>query len=175
VVERHLPDTCIDIDEGLGLSFMSTAMCKNGTNAMIAGFKGKDCDPTNKPLDDPFTVWHPAMSGFFVPTDEINSMSFWCDGLPGVDMRKPNRKAANGPNLGLILGITIPVSVTFLLVMGFAVAYSINYHFRMKVKVSIPHWHIPDTARTDMLDRNSLVLVTGTLRCEGRALSGVVE
>lgn len=34
VVERHLSDTCIDIDEGLGLSFMSTAMCKNGTNAI---------------------------------------------------------------------------------------------------------------------------------------------
>lgn len=62
----------------------------------------------NKPLDDPFTVWHPAMSGFCVPTDEINSMSFWCDGLPGVDMRKPNRKSCERSQSGVDFGDNYP-------------------------------------------------------------------
>ncbi|RDL32025.1 uncharacterized protein BP5553_09427 [Venustampulla echinocandica] len=134
--EYHLPDTCVDITEGFGLSFTRPAVCANGTNALIAGFKGKGCDPTSKPLRDPFTKWSNFMAGFCVPTDEINSMTFWCDGLEGVDMQKPNapKKAPSSSNLGLILGLSIGLGGLFVIIMGLVVAYNINYHFRMKVK-----------------------------------------
>lgn len=133
--EYHLPDTCVDVNEGLGLSFTRTAVCANGTNALITGFKGKGCDPTDKPLSEPFTKWSKFMAGFCIPTDGINSMTFWCDGLEGVDMEKPNRSSSSG-NLGLIIGLSVGLGSLLFIVMGLVVAYNINYHFRMKVKVS---------------------------------------
>lgn len=134
--EYHMPDTCLEVGQGLGLEFTEPAVCANGTKAVIAGFKGKDCDPTDKPLKDPFTLWRDEYKGLCVPTEEINSMTFWCEGLPGVDMKKPNRKAPqeHRTNLGLILGLSLGLGGAFVLILGLVVAYNINWHFRMKVK-----------------------------------------
>ena len=134
-------DTCLDVGEGLGLQFVAPAMCKNGTKAAIAGFKGKGCDPTSDPLDSPFTRWDDRVIGFCVPTEGINSMLFWCDGLKGLDMRKPYTKPSQkGPNLALILGLSLGLGGLALIILGLFVAYSINYHFRMWVKVCSPHY-----------------------------------
>jgi hypothetical protein len=72
----HSPDTCIDIDEGLGLSFSRGAICRNGTKAAASGFKGKGCDPADSPLERPFMVWDDTITGMCLPTDDIRSIAF---------------------------------------------------------------------------------------------------
>jgi hypothetical protein len=135
--ELHDPDTCIDIDQGYGLEFSRGATCKNGTKAMAAGFKGKGCDPTSNPLKDPFTAWDERIIGFCLPTDEIQSMAFWCDGFDGVDMGKPREKSKGKSNLRLILGLTLGLGGGLLLVTGgLLVGYKINWRFRTWVQVS---------------------------------------
>jgi hypothetical protein len=138
VEEHHLPDTCIEIREGFGLSFQADALCKNGTNAIIGGFAGKKCDPTKKPVKDPFTVWDKRYTNICIPTDGIQSMIFWCDGLPGLDMEKPysGPPSSGRSNLGLVVGLSVGIGALFLAVAGLVVAYNINYHFRERVKVS---------------------------------------
>jgi hypothetical protein len=153
-VEYHKPDTCIEVEQGLGLEFRATAVCANGTNALIAGFKGKDFDPTDRPLENPFTQLSNRHIGFCVPTEEINSMTFWCDGLPGVDMRKPNpRKPTKGQNLASLL------------ILGLVVAYNVNWHFRMKVKVR--------GSKVISSCRNSLAQETGISPCKAETKGAV--
>jgi hypothetical protein len=133
----YQPDTCIDVKEGLGLQLTRTATCKNGTNAWVTGFAGKGCDPTSKPLEEPFTKWDDRMAGFCLPTVEINSMAFWCDGFDDIDMKrpKPPKKLKSKSHLGLIIGLSVGIGGTLFIIMGLVVAYSINYHFRERVKV----------------------------------------
>jgi hypothetical protein len=135
--EMHDPDTCVDIDQGHGLEFSRRATCKNGTKAMAAGFKGKGCDPTSKPLKHPFTAWDERHIGLCLPTDEIQSMAFWCDGFDGVDMGKPREESKGKSNLQLILGLTLGLGGGLLLVAGgLLVGYKINWRFRTWVHVS---------------------------------------
>ncbi|KAG9232600.1 hypothetical protein BJ875DRAFT_466312 [Amylocarpus encephaloides] len=130
----YAPDTCIDITENFGLQLSAPGVCQNGTKAIIAGFAGKNCDPTSKPLKDPFTKWDDRVIGFCLPTDGINSMTFWCDGIEGVDMTKPRVfPKKGGSNLGLIVGLSVGIGSLLFIVLGLVVAYSINYHFRTKV------------------------------------------
>jgi hypothetical protein len=128
------PDVCIDVKENMGLQLTGTAKCKNGTDALVAGFAGKNCDPTSKPLAEPFTKWDDRMKGFCLPTDGIRSMTFWCNGFDDIDMQKP-RPAKKSSNLGLIIGLSAGIGGFLLIAMGLVVAYSINYHFREWVKV----------------------------------------
>jgi hypothetical protein len=135
--EMHSPDTCIDIDEGLGLSFSRGATCRNGTKAAAAGFKGKGCDPTDSPLERPFTVWDDIIIGMCLPTDDIRSIAFWCDGFDGLDMTKPRKKSGRESNLGFILGLTLGLGGGILTVIGgLFVSYKINLRFRSWVQVS---------------------------------------
>jgi hypothetical protein len=132
----YKPDTCIDVKKGLGLELTGTATCKNGTKALVAGFAGNGCDPTSNPLEDPFTTWDDRMAGFCLPTDEINSMSFWCDGFDDIDMNKPkSAKKSGSSHLGLIIGLSVGIGGTLFIILGLVVAYSVNYHFRERVKV----------------------------------------
>lgn len=132
--EYHAPDTCIDIIQGNALKFSRPATCRNGTRAMAAGFKGKGCNPTNNPLKDPFTVWDNRYIGICIPTDEIKSMAFWCDGFDGIDMTKA-RKVKSG-DLGLILGLGLGLGGVVVFGGGIVVAYFTNWHFRTWVQVS---------------------------------------
>jgi hypothetical protein len=135
--EMHSPDTCIDIDEGLGLSFSRGATCRNGTKAAAAGFKGKGCDPTDSPLERPFTIWDDTIIGMCLPTQDIRSIAFWCDGFDDLDMTKPRKKSGGEGNLGLILGLTLGLGGGILAVIaGLFVSYKINFHFRTWVQVS---------------------------------------
>lgn len=136
----HAPDTCIPVNEGRGLEFTQPATCKNGTKAIIAGFKGKNCDPTADPLKEPFTKWDDRIVGFCVPTEDIRSMTFWCDGLDGVDMTKPGGwkkggRNAGGSNMGLILGLSLGLGGGVLILAGILLlAYNINSQFRAQVQ-----------------------------------------
>ncbi|KAH8593833.1 hypothetical protein B0O99DRAFT_673353 [Bisporella sp. PMI_857] len=133
--ETHLPDACIEIGEGFGLSFQADAICKNGTNAIIGGFAGKKCDPTKKPVKDPFTVWDQLYKDLCIPTDGIHSMIFWCDGLPGLDMTKPySGPPSSGGQTWLIIGLGLGLGLLFLAVVGLFAAYTRNEHFRERVK-----------------------------------------
>jgi hypothetical protein len=129
----HAPDTCVDIRQGQGLEFIKPATCKNGTRAMAAGFKEKGCDPTDEPLKDPFSEWDDSYMGICIPTDDIQSMAFWCDGFDGIDMTKARKK---GGNLGLILGLSLGLGGLVVLGGGLVVAYYTNWHFRTWVQVS---------------------------------------
>ncbi|KAH8807269.1 hypothetical protein F5884DRAFT_788850 [Xylogone sp. PMI_703] len=135
----HAPDTCLSVNEGMGLEFTQPAVCKNGTAALIAGFKGDNCDPTSSPLKDPFTKWDDRVVGWCVPTDEIRSMTFWCDGLDGVDMTKPGGwKQAKKGNFVLILSLILGIGGGLLLLFaGLLLAYRINYHFRTWVNAKL--------------------------------------
>lgn len=167
--ELYKADTCIPIDEGLGLSFTGDALCANGTKALIAGFKGKNCDPTSKPLKEPFTEWDDRVIGWCVPTEDINSMMFWCDGLEGLDMTKPYTgppsSGKKGSNMGLILGLSFGLGLPLCLAIGLFVAYNINYHFRERVKVSNSK-HNHEIPETDILNRDCLALGKATLLCD---------
>jgi hypothetical protein len=155
----HAPDTCIDIGEGLGLEFSRGATCKNGTKAAIAGFKGKGCDPTSEPLDKPFTVWSDMYIGHCIPTTDIRSMTFWCDGVDGVDMTKPRKKSGEKSNLGLILGLTLGLGGGLLAVVGgLVVAYNVNWHFRSWVQVRGQFMFTARSKQTNLASRNDLAV-----------------
>jgi hypothetical protein len=174
--EMHSPDTCIDIEEGLGLSFSRGATCRNGSKAAAAGFKGKGCDPTDSPLERPFTIWDDTIIGMCLPTDDIRSIAFWCDGFDELDMTKPRKKSGGESNLGLILGLTLGLGGGILAVIGgIFVAYKINFHFRTWVQVSSYFACTVGTKQTDLFSRNDSEAEMDTLLYEKASFSASME
>jgi hypothetical protein len=123
---------------------------------MIARFKVKGCDPTNQPLEHPFKrVADPRRC---LPTDEIQSMAFWCDGFDGIDMTKPltKTKKEGKSKLGLILGLSLGLGGSLLLVIGLLVAYHTNWTFRTWFLVSCDRMNPDGTTRASHCRRTIL-------------------
>lgn len=163
------PDTCVNRrGEGGGFQFLSPALCKNGTRAMIAEFKGADCDPTDDPIEDALNEWHDIIVGYCLPMNETGSMAFWCDGMDGVDLRKPNPKKVpsnGGKNLGLIIGLSVGLGGLFLFLVALAVAFGVNHSFRARVKVS--RESVIMRSKANNLTRGCLDAMKGILLCSG--------
>jgi len=79
-------DTFLSVGDGLEITL--PAYCANGTKALVARFRGKDCDPTADPLPEPLAKVDDLGVRACVDTSELGSLAFWCDGVPGVDLGK---------------------------------------------------------------------------------------
>lgn len=160
------PDTCVNRrGEDGGFQILSPALCKNGTKAMVAEFKGGDCDPTDDPLEEALLEWHDILTGLCLPMNETGSMAFWCDGVEGVDLRKPRKAPGTGErNLGLIIGLSVSLGGLFCMLVALGVAFGYNPTFRTRIKVRFGCF-VVRTERANKLFRGYLDGMRGILLC----------
>jgi hypothetical protein len=104
-------DTCIPTINRKGFHLYSSPMCANMTQALVATYSSSNCRPEK--MTSLGRVTTEQLTGC-ADISDINSMAFWCDGVPESEMESPHP----GRDLFIVIAFLFGVLLLFALVIG---------------------------------------------------------